>query len=203
MRLFLFFKPLWMICLAKQVIRKQKTKQKQDWIFFSVFSALPRGGPTIKGGRLRYSLGDSVDVNCTSADSKPAADLHWFINGQPVSKNLSFILTFWPDLNVMSSRKVYLYNLSVFFSFFLSKMSCKKSFCFQSSFILVENHPKKSHLNDFYPLFVGSFLPLFIGSVFRLSSSFRSQCSKMRLFWHIFSHCDVKANVFEESWADL
>jgi len=48
--------------------------------------ALPRGGPTIKGGRLRYSLGDSVDVNCTSADSKPAADLHWFINGQPADE---------------------------------------------------------------------------------------------------------------------
>ena len=121
---FVVFNPLWIICLAKQVYKVPKNKNKIE--FFSVFSALPRGGPTIKGGRLRYSLGDSVDVNCTSADSKPAADLHWFINGQPVSKNT--FLTFWPERE-MSCRdrrpKVYLYNLSAFF-FFYQKCHVKR-----------------------------------------------------------------------------
>ena len=124
MRLFWIFNPLLIICLAKQVYKVPKNKNKIE--VFSVFSALPRGGPTIKGGRLRYSLGDSVDVNCTSADSKPAADLHWFINGQPVSKNT--FLTFWPERE-MSCRdrrpKVYLYNLSAFF-FFYQKCHVKR-----------------------------------------------------------------------------
>ncbi len=32
----------------------------------------------------KYKLGDTVDVNCTSKESKPAADLTWYINRQPV-----------------------------------------------------------------------------------------------------------------------
>ena len=51
-------------------------------------SVLPKEGPLITGGRLRYSLGDRVDVNCTSAESKPAAEIRWFINGQPVSSTV-------------------------------------------------------------------------------------------------------------------
>lgn len=50
-----------------------------------VFAVLPKEDPVITGGKLRYSLGDPVDVNCTSANSKPAADISWFINGKPVS----------------------------------------------------------------------------------------------------------------------
>jgi len=46
----------------------------------------PQKGPLITGGRLRYSLGDNVDVNCTSANSKPAADIKWFINGEAASR---------------------------------------------------------------------------------------------------------------------
>jgi len=44
---------------------------------------LPNKGPMIAGGKLRYSLGDNVDVNCTSSNSKPAAEINWFINGKP------------------------------------------------------------------------------------------------------------------------
>ena len=53
-------------------------------ILFSLL-VTPKKGPMITGGKLRYSLGDNVDVNCTSANSKPAAEINWFINGKPVS----------------------------------------------------------------------------------------------------------------------
>ncbi|KZC14587.1 hypothetical protein WN55_07230 [Dufourea novaeangliae] len=48
--------------------------------------ALPEDGPVITGrpGRHRYQVGDVVRFNCTSAKSKPAAMLSWFINGEPV-----------------------------------------------------------------------------------------------------------------------
>lgn len=48
--------------------------------------ALPEDGPIINGrpGRHRYQVGDVVRFNCTSAKSKPAAMLSWFINGEPV-----------------------------------------------------------------------------------------------------------------------
>ncbi len=37
----------------------------------------------------KYKLGDTVDVNCTSKESKPAADLTWYINRQPVVRFLN------------------------------------------------------------------------------------------------------------------
>lgn len=51
------------------------------------FSALPEDDPVItpRPGRHRYQVGDVVRFNCTSAKSKPAAMLSWFINGEPVS----------------------------------------------------------------------------------------------------------------------
>ncbi|KAK1118175.1 hypothetical protein K0M31_015222 [Melipona bicolor] len=42
---------------------------------------LPDEGPRITGGRSRYQVGEVVRMNCTSAPSKPAALLTWFING--------------------------------------------------------------------------------------------------------------------------
>ncbi|XP_012144886.1 cell adhesion molecule 2-like isoform X2 [Megachile rotundata] len=44
---------------------------------------LPDEGPRITGGRSRYKEGELVRMNCTSAPSKPAALLTWFINGEP------------------------------------------------------------------------------------------------------------------------
>ncbi|KAL1462798.1 hypothetical protein WDU94_014605, partial [Cyamophila willieti] len=38
-------------------------------------TALPDKGPTITGGRARYTEGDKVGVNCTSGASKPATQL--------------------------------------------------------------------------------------------------------------------------------
>ena len=48
------------------------------------FSVLPKDGPKITGGKDRYSVGDTVNVNCTSKASKPAADIQWIINGKAV-----------------------------------------------------------------------------------------------------------------------
>ncbi|XP_014203690.1 uncharacterized protein LOC106635988 [Copidosoma floridanum] len=50
--------------------------------------ALPEEGPIIngRGSRQRYQAHDVVRFNCTSAKSKPAATLSWFINGEPVSQ---------------------------------------------------------------------------------------------------------------------
>ncbi|XP_035221866.1 cell adhesion molecule 3-like isoform X3 [Stegodyphus dumicola] len=41
---------------------------------------LPTEGPKITGGQNRYNVGDVVAINCTSAKSKPAATLRWYIN---------------------------------------------------------------------------------------------------------------------------
>ncbi|XP_049871081.1 uncharacterized protein LOC126370285 [Pectinophora gossypiella] len=46
---------------------------------------LPREGPRISGHERRYELGDSLDVNCTSARAFPAPDLQWLIDGQKVT----------------------------------------------------------------------------------------------------------------------
>ena len=48
--------------------------------------ALPAQPPEIIGKNssvVEYlAPGDSVEMNCTSRESKPAADLRWFINGK-------------------------------------------------------------------------------------------------------------------------
>ena len=56
-----------------------------DTSFVSSISVLPKEGPKITGGKDRYSVGDTVNVNCTSKASKPAADIQWIINGKAVS----------------------------------------------------------------------------------------------------------------------
>ncbi|KAK2726923.1 hypothetical protein QYM36_007686 [Artemia franciscana] len=58
----------------------QKVRLKEK-----ILLKIPSEDPIITGGQLRYSIGDIVDVNCTSKDSLPAANLTWYINGDPVS----------------------------------------------------------------------------------------------------------------------
>ncbi|CAK1601196.1 unnamed protein product [Parnassius mnemosyne] len=48
-----------------------------------IIVALPDHGPTITGSRMRYQIGDRVQVNCTSGRSRPATRLAWYINGEP------------------------------------------------------------------------------------------------------------------------
>lgn len=47
-----------------------------------VSTVLPESDPFISGGRPRYQIGDHVRVNCTSARSKPAVQLAWYINSE-------------------------------------------------------------------------------------------------------------------------
>ncbi|KAH6930721.1 hypothetical protein HPB50_017865 [Hyalomma asiaticum] len=46
---------------------------------------LPTEGPRITGGQAQYRIGDTVSVNCTSAKSKPAATLRWYVNDVAVA----------------------------------------------------------------------------------------------------------------------
>ncbi|KAK2714316.1 uncharacterized protein LOC136039977 [Artemia franciscana] len=48
---------------------------------------IPSEDPIITGGQLRYSIGDTVEVNCTSKDSLPAVNLSWYINGEQVDRS--------------------------------------------------------------------------------------------------------------------
>lgn len=53
---------------------------------------LPIEGPRISGGETYYGNGDVVSVNCTSPKSKPAAQLHWYINDVEVCPESKFSL---------------------------------------------------------------------------------------------------------------
>ncbi|XP_069164540.1 uncharacterized protein [Procambarus clarkii] len=46
---------------------------------------IPQEKPVVRGAQERYHPGDVVRINCTSAPSKPAATLTWYINGEVVS----------------------------------------------------------------------------------------------------------------------
>ncbi|XP_071033751.1 cell adhesion molecule 2-like [Parasteatoda tepidariorum] len=47
---------------------------------------LPSEGPQISGGDKSYEFGENITLNCTSAESKPAAKLSWLVNEQPVAE---------------------------------------------------------------------------------------------------------------------
>ena len=100
---------------------------------------LPRNEPRISGGKKTYYIGDRVRVNCTSARSKPAAVLHWFINNKPVISYLfhveyKFLLLY--QKNVEIGKHTYLkYDYQCFILFILNIESGKdvyrnKSFLF-------------------------------------------------------------------------
>ncbi|XP_014272030.1 uncharacterized protein [Halyomorpha halys] len=50
--------------------------------------ALPEEGPRIYGGKPRYHIGDNVSIRCVSGLSKPAAQLMWFVNGEPANSSV-------------------------------------------------------------------------------------------------------------------
>ncbi|KAM7352819.1 uncharacterized protein ACRADG_005188 [Cochliomyia hominivorax] len=56
----------------------------------------PLKGPQITGGQPRYSIGEKVSVNCTSAPSKPICHLSWLING--VHANRSYLRYYEPKI---------------------------------------------------------------------------------------------------------
>ena len=47
---------------------------------------LPDSRPVLVGGQAKgYKVGEWLDVNCTSPNSKPPAQLRWYINSETVS----------------------------------------------------------------------------------------------------------------------
>ena len=54
--------------------------------YLLLLTDLPDEGPIITGGFPRYHIGDKVQINCTSHESKPAAKLRWYINGEQADK---------------------------------------------------------------------------------------------------------------------
>ncbi|RXG69508.1 hypothetical protein Avbf_06253, partial [Armadillidium vulgare] len=48
--------------------------------------------PNITGGRTRYHVGDEVHVNCSSAKSRPAASLMWYINDKQVGYSKKYLV---------------------------------------------------------------------------------------------------------------
>ncbi|XP_059058631.1 uncharacterized protein LOC131852056 isoform X1 [Achroia grisella] len=46
----------------------------------------PRDSPSVTGHERRYEIDEPLDVNCSSARSFPAPDLHWHINGQKITE---------------------------------------------------------------------------------------------------------------------
>ncbi|XP_076305201.1 cell adhesion molecule 2-like [Tachypleus tridentatus] len=55
-------------------------------------TVFPTEGPRINGGRHEYAVGDTVNINCTSAKSRPEAQIRWYINNKPVQAE--YITTF-------------------------------------------------------------------------------------------------------------
>ena len=56
------------------------------YILLLFTSAVPKRDPYIEGNKHKYSPGELVELNCTSNSSDPQADLFWYINALPVSK---------------------------------------------------------------------------------------------------------------------
>ncbi|XP_050294116.1 uncharacterized protein LOC126734502 isoform X2 [Anthonomus grandis grandis] len=48
--------------------------------------SLPEEDPIITGVKDEYSIGDEINLNCTSGKSRPPSMLHWYINEQQIQK---------------------------------------------------------------------------------------------------------------------
>ena len=54
-------------------------------MLISFLAAVPKRNPYITGQKSRYSVGEVVDLNCTSNASIPEAELSWYVNSVEVS----------------------------------------------------------------------------------------------------------------------
>ena len=61
--------------------------------------AVPRGGPHIQGYKTEVSLGDELQLNCTSLKSKPAAKLQFYINNKVSPTTLFSVRISWRCLS--------------------------------------------------------------------------------------------------------
>lgn len=68
------------MCTYLAVIREYK----KVCYFIDFLAAAPKNRPFLLGLRARYKAGDTLRANCTSAESRPAANLSWLLNGHQV-----------------------------------------------------------------------------------------------------------------------
>ncbi|XP_063238363.1 uncharacterized protein LOC134539930 [Bacillus rossius redtenbacheri] len=58
---------------------------------YMTVAELPAADPEVAVDGPRYSAGDTVRANCTSAPSFPAANLTWFVNGHRVPESMTLV----------------------------------------------------------------------------------------------------------------
>lgn len=65
-----------------RAVFRERTKWSPLHQYF--LAAAPKNRPFLLGLRARYKAGDTLRANCTSAESRPAANLSWLLNGHQV-----------------------------------------------------------------------------------------------------------------------
>lgn len=66
-------------------------------MFFT--AVIAKDGPMITGGKANYKVGDLLNVNCSSTKSRPAPQLHWYLNEEMVNNSFSFFINIMEYLN--------------------------------------------------------------------------------------------------------
>ncbi|XP_050734176.1 uncharacterized protein LOC127007352 [Eriocheir sinensis] len=88
---------------------------------------LPTQGPLIQGSKSHYQVGDVARLNCTSAKSKPAAELAWYINDDKAADDQLVEYYPWVHRDGLESRRLGL-SFTVDKSHFMKgdlKLKCK------------------------------------------------------------------------------
>ena len=78
-------------------------------MFSHIFPAVPTRDPVIEGHKNRYSVGDWVQLNCTSNASLPETELSWYVNYKEVSRELDTMLKevhLQADYNPFQTRRL-------------------------------------------------------------------------------------------------
>jgi len=71
---------------------------------------VPSDGPKILGAESRYSVGEKMNINCSSEATIPPANLTWYINQQPVT---SAHLQQYPVINITYNHEDILHTNTV------------------------------------------------------------------------------------------
>lgn len=65
---------MWCVCCVHSSDKRRVT----------IYSEFPEENPTIDDIKQYYSIGESIETNCTSNSSIPPAKLEWWINDMPI-----------------------------------------------------------------------------------------------------------------------
>ncbi|PRD33881.1 UNVERIFIED_CONTAM: hypothetical protein NCL1_16323 [Trichonephila clavipes] len=60
----------------------------------NTLTVITKDGPLITGGESQYRVGEILNFNCSSAKSRPAPTLHWYLNEELVSVNFFCVFYF-------------------------------------------------------------------------------------------------------------